>query len=70
VLPAIALLFGKYLAMSLRPASITQRPERLFGDPGLMAIVAAVVAIFALCTVVSIPALAPLTGQRFIALPP
>jgi len=69
VLPAIALLFGKYLAMSLRPASITQRPERLFGDPGLMAIVAAVVAIFALCTVVSIPALAPLTGQRFIALP-
>jgi 4-hydroxybenzoate polyprenyltransferase len=70
VLPAIALLFGKYLAMSLRPASITQRPERLFGDPGLMAMVAAVVAIFALCTVVNIPALAPLTEQRFIALPP
>jgi len=69
VLPAIALLFGKYLAMSLRPASITQRPERLFGDPGLMAIVVAVVAIFALCTFVSIPALAPLTAQRFIALP-
>lgn len=68
VLPAIALLFGKYLAMSLRPASIAQKPERLFGEPGLMAVVIAVVAIFALCTVVNIPALAPLTSQRFIAL--
>jgi 4-hydroxybenzoate polyprenyltransferase len=68
VLPAIALLFGKYLAMSLRPASVAQRPERLFREPGLMAIAAAVVMIFALCTVVNIPALAPLTEQRFIAL--
>jgi 4-hydroxybenzoate polyprenyltransferase len=70
VLPAIALLFGKYLAMSLRPASIAQKPERLFGEPGLMAIVAAVVAIFALCTVVNVPALAPLASQRFIVLTP
>jgi 4-hydroxybenzoate polyprenyltransferase len=70
VLPVIALLFGKYLAMSLRPASITQRPEQLFGDRGLMGIVAAAVAIFALCTFVSVPSLAPLTAQRFIALPP
>jgi 4-hydroxybenzoate polyprenyltransferase len=70
VLPPIALLFGKYLAMSLRPASIAQKPERLFGEPGLMAIVVVVVAIFALCTVVNIPALAPLTSQRFIALTP
>jgi 4-hydroxybenzoate polyprenyltransferase len=68
VLPAIALLFGKYLAMSLRPASVAQKPERLFGEPGLMIIVLAVVAIFALCTVVNVPALAPLTSQRFIAL--
>lgn len=70
VLPAIALLFGKYLGMSLRPTSIAQKPERLFGEPGLMAIVMVVVAIFALCTVVNIPALAPLTSQRFIALAP
>ena len=70
VLPVIALLFGKYLAMSLRPASITQTPERLLGDTGLMAIVAVLVAMFALCTVVNVPVLAPLTAQRFIALPP
>ena len=70
VLPAIAILFGKYLAMSLRPASIAQKPERLFGEPGLMLIVAVVVAMFAFCTVVRIPALAPLTSQRFIALSP
>ena len=70
VLPAIALLFGKYLAMSLRPASVAQKPERLFGEPGLMAMVAVVVAIFALCTIVKVPALAPLAAQRFIALTP
>jgi hypothetical protein len=34
-----------------------------------MAIVVVVVGIFALCTVVNIPALAPLASQRFIALP-
>jgi 4-hydroxybenzoate polyprenyltransferase len=70
VLPAIALLFGKYLAMSLRPASVAQNPERLFGEPSLMAIVLVVVGIFAFCTAVNIPALAPLASQRFIALPP
>jgi 4-hydroxybenzoate polyprenyltransferase len=70
VLPAIALLFGKYLAMSLRPASVAQQPERLFGEPGLMAIALALAATFALCTVVNIPALAPLTSQRFISLAP
>jgi 4-hydroxybenzoate polyprenyltransferase len=68
VLPAIALLFGTYLAMSLQPASTAQKPERLFSERGLMVMVALVVAIFAFCTVVNIPALAPLTSQRFIAL--
>ena len=69
VLPAIALLFGKYMALSLRPASTAQTPEKLFEERGLMVIVLVLVAIFAFCTLVTIPALAPLTSQRFIALP-
>jgi 4-hydroxybenzoate polyprenyltransferase len=68
MLPAIALLFGKYLAMAMHPASAAQKPEALFAERGLMAIVAAIVAIFALCTVVDIPALAPLASQTFIGL--
>ena len=67
-LPAVALLFGQYLAMAMRPASAAQRPETLFAERGLMALVAVNVALFALCTVIDIPALAPLTAQRFIAL--
>jgi hypothetical protein len=68
MLPAIALLFGKYLAMAMHPASAAQKPEALFAERGLMAIVAAIVAIFALCTIVDIPALAPLASQTFIGL--
>jgi 4-hydroxybenzoate polyprenyltransferase len=68
MLPAIALLFGKYLAMAMHPASAAQKPESLFAERGLMSIVAVIVAIFALCTIVRIPALAPLASQTFIAL--
>ncbi len=68
VLPVIALLFGKYLALSMQPASTAQKPEKLFMERGLMAIAAAVVVIFALCTLIDIPALGPLTSQHFIKL--
>ena len=68
LLPAIALLFGKYLAMAMHPASAAQKPETLFAERGLMAIVALTVALFAICTLVDIPALSFLTAQTFIAL--
>ncbi len=68
LLPAVAVLFGKYLAMSMHPASAAQKPETLFAERGLMAIVAVTGMLFAFCTLLDIPALAPLTAQTFIAL--
>jgi hypothetical protein len=68
VLPAIAVLFGKYLALSMQPASTAQKPERLFQESGLMTIVAIIVALFAIFSVVNIPMLEPLTSQQFIEL--
>lgn len=67
-LPVIAVLFGKYLALSMQPASTAQKPERLFREGGLMTIVAILVAIFALFSVVNIPMLDPLMSQQFIKL--
>jgi 4-hydroxybenzoate polyprenyltransferase len=67
-LPAIALLFGEYMALALRPASTAQRPERLFREKSLLGIALVVVLLFAICTVVNIPILEPLTGQIYIKL--
>ena len=66
VLPAIALLFGQYLALSMRPASTAQKPELLFQERGLLALVVVIVALVAVCTIVNIPALEPLTAQHYI----
>jgi 4-hydroxybenzoate polyprenyltransferase len=66
VLPAVALLFGEYLALSMQPASTAQKPERLFQERSLMILVVVIAALFALCTVVNIPALQALTEQHYI----
>ena len=68
VLPALALLFGQYLALSMQPASTAQKPELLFKERGLLALVAAIVVLVGLCTVVNIPALESLTAQHYIQL--
>ena len=68
VLPPIAILFGQYLAISMQPASTAQKPEQLFRERGLMLIVLAIVVICAICTVVDMPFLEPLTSQRYIEL--
>ena len=68
VLPALALLFGQYLALSMQPASTAQKPELLFKERGLLALVAAIVVLVGLCTVVNIPALELLTAQHYIQL--
>ena len=67
-LPAFAILFGKYLSLSMLPASTAQKPEKLFTEKGLMAISGVIVLLFGLCTMINIPALGPLTSQHFIAL--
>jgi 4-hydroxybenzoate polyprenyltransferase len=66
VLPAIALLFGQYLALSMRPASTAQKPELLFQERGLLGLVAVIVALFVVLTIINISALEPLTTQHYI----
>ena len=66
VLLAVALLFGEYLALSMQPASTAQKPERLFEERRLMVLVVIIAVLFAVCTVVDIPALESLTAQHYI----
>jgi 4-hydroxybenzoate polyprenyltransferase len=68
VVPAVIALFGYYLALSTRPASSAQNPEKLYRESTLIALVAILVALFILATFVDIPALSVFTGQRFIKL--
>ena len=67
-LPMIALLFGKYMAMSMAPGSTAQKPERLFAEKGLMWLVAAISVTFGVFTLVNVPWLRPLTEQYYIRL--
>ena len=68
VLPPTILLFGRYLALAMRPGGTAQAPERLFAEPSLVWIVVVIVVVFGVCTVVDMPALEPLTAQHFIRL--
>ena len=68
-LPVLALLFGKYMALSMHPDSTAQKPERLFAEKGLMWIVLLLAGLFAVFTFVNVPALEPLASQHFIVLP-
>ena len=69
VVPVIIGLFGHYLALSMGPQSAAQKPEKLFREKGLMALVALLAATFVVATFCSIPALGSLAGQRYISLP-
>ena len=66
VLPTITFLFAKYMSLSLRPGSTAQKPERLFMERGLMAIVVITSVLFAVLTVVDIPGLDAFTSRHFI----
>ena len=66
--PIVITLFGKYLALSMKPGSSAQKPERLFREGGLIVIVASLVAVFLVTTFISIPPLEVLIGQQYIRL--
>lgn len=68
VLPAVIVLFGKYLALSMLPGSTAQKPEHLFKERGLLMIAALVAGLFVALTLVDVPALELLTTQQFIAI--
>jgi 4-hydroxybenzoate polyprenyltransferase len=66
--PVLIALFGQYLALSMAPASTAQRPEKLFKERTLIALVGLLAVIFLIATYVNIPALEIFTGQRYISL--
>ena len=68
LMPFVVALFTCYFAMSTQPGSSAQRPERLFREFRLIAIVVSLVVVFLLTSFIEIPLLATLSGQHFIAL--
>jgi 4-hydroxybenzoate polyprenyltransferase len=68
VLPVVSVLFAKYLALSMLPGSTAQKPEHLFRERGLMAVVLLLVVSFLVLTFVDLPFLESLTSQHFISL--
>jgi hypothetical protein len=66
--PVLIALFGHYLALSMEPASTAQRPEQLFKERALIALVCLLAVTFLLATYVDIRALDIFTGQRDIGL--
>jgi 4-hydroxybenzoate polyprenyltransferase len=66
--PVLIALFGHYLALSMQPESTAQRPETLFKERVLIALVGLLAVTFLLATYLDIPALELFTGQRYIGL--
>lgn len=66
--PAVIALFAHYLALSMHPHSSAQKPEKLYKERTLMALVAFLAATFVIATYVDFPALEALTAQRYISL--
>jgi 4-hydroxybenzoate polyprenyltransferase len=65
--PVIIALFAQYLALSMEPGSVAQKPEKLFRERTLIGFVALLAALFLFATYINIPALDALTGQRYIS---
>jgi 4-hydroxybenzoate polyprenyltransferase len=68
VLPGLAALFARYLALAMKPESFAQKPERLFQERGLMFLVAILAVAFVLTTFISVPFLEIFSNAHFISL--
>lgn len=68
VVPPLIAMFGYYLALSTKPASSAQNPEKLFREPRLIALVVILAVLFVVATYVDMPFLSVFSGQRFITL--
>jgi 4-hydroxybenzoate polyprenyltransferase len=66
LMPLIVALFGHYLALSMQPGSSAQSPEKLFKETGLIVLAALIAVGFVLTTMFDIPAIEPLSAQRYI----
>jgi 4-hydroxybenzoate polyprenyltransferase len=66
--PVLIALFGHYLALSMQPESTAQKPEKLFKERTLIALVCLLAVTFLFATYVNIPSLDIFAGQRYISL--
>jgi 4-hydroxybenzoate polyprenyltransferase len=66
--PVIIALFAHYLALSMHPQSSAQKPEKLYKEHTLIAIVGVLALTFIVATYVDIPALETLSAQQYIKL--
>ena len=66
--PFLAAFFGEYLALSLRPQSSAQSPEKLYKEGRLIVLVIMVVIVSIIATFVDMPVLQSLAEQRFMSL--
>ncbi|MGY4569240.1 UbiA family prenyltransferase [Bradyrhizobium pachyrhizi] len=67
-MPLVVMLFTTYFSMSTSPGSSAQKPEKLYGERGLMLLVLALVAVFLVASLVDMPFLARLAEQHYITL--
>jgi len=67
-MPLVVMLFTTYFSMSTSPGSSAQKPEKLYGERGLILIVLALVAVFLLASFIDMPGLARLAEQHYITL--
>jgi 4-hydroxybenzoate polyprenyltransferase len=66
--PVIIALFAHYLALSMEAESAAQKPEKLFRERALIALVGLLAIIFLFATYVDVPVLEIFTDQRYIGL--
>lgn len=67
VVPIVIALFGHYLALSMRPESSAQKPEKLYRELGLITLVALLTATFFFTSLVDIPVLESFASQKYIS---
>jgi 4-hydroxybenzoate polyprenyltransferase len=66
--PVIIALFAQYLALSMKPGSSAQKPEKLFRERSLIVLIGLLTILFVVTTFVRIPSLDALTAQQYISL--
>lgn len=68
IFPLIILLFGYYLHLGFQPNSVAQKPEHLYRDLRLIAIVGTLVAAAIACAFIDIPFVERVIQSRFVTL--
>lgn len=68
MVPVVIVLFAHYMRMGLTPGSSAQKPEKLFRDRGLVALIGVLTATFLLTTFLDVPILNALAVQHYISI--